>query len=205
MPETRTTHPPVLLVDDDKTGCTMMALTLREAGVKNVHTLSDSRQVLPFLQEEGASLVLLDLLMPHLSGQELLSAIRRDYPGIQVVVISGANELSLAVECMKLGALDYLNKPTEAVRLIACVKNALRINAMQGELLSLKKRMLEGSLDHPAAFEAIKYASRFLDQPCLALFDRGGFQSKLQVKALGALSDLDAAVDWLNERKAALV
>ena len=76
MPETRTTHLPVLLVDDDKTGCTMMALTLREAGVKNVHTLSDSRQVLPFLQEQGASLVLLDLLMPHLSGQELLGAIR---------------------------------------------------------------------------------------------------------------------------------
>lgn len=59
--------------------------------------------------------------------------------------------------------------------------------------------------EHPAAFEAIKYASRFLDQPCLALFDRGGLQSRLKVKVLGALSNLDAAVDWLNERKAALV
>jgi hypothetical protein len=58
---------------------------------------------------------------------------------------------------------------------------------------------------HPAAFEAIKYASRFLDQPCLALFDRGGLQAKLRVKALGPLTALDAAVDWLDERKAALV
>jgi hypothetical protein len=57
---------------------------------------------------------------------------------------------------------------------------------------------------HPAGFEAIKYTSRFLDQPCLALFDRGGLQSKLRVKALGALNKLDAAVDWLDERKAAL-
>ncbi len=57
---------------------------------------------------------------------------------------------------------------------------------------------------HPAGFEAIKYSSRFLDQPCLALFDRGGLQSKLRVKALGALNKLDAAVDWLDERKAAL-
>jgi hypothetical protein len=55
------------------------------------------------------------------------------------------------------------------------------------------------------AFEAIKYASRFLDQPCLALFDRGGLQGQLQVKALGPLNSLDAAVDWLDDPKAALV
>jgi hypothetical protein len=58
---------------------------------------------------------------------------------------------------------------------------------------------------HPAAFEAIKYSSRFLDQPCLAVFDRGGLQAQLQVKALGPLNSLDAAVDWLDERKAALL
>lgn len=58
---------------------------------------------------------------------------------------------------------------------------------------------------HPAGFEAIKYSSRFLDQPCLALFDRGGLQSKLQVKMLGTLCNLDVAVDWLDDRKAALV
>ena len=59
--------------------------------------------------------------------------------------------------------------------------------------------------EHPAAFAAIKYSSRFLDQPCLAIFDRGGLQAKLKEKALGALSNLDAAVDWLDERRAALV
>ena len=159
MPEKRTQQLPVLLVDDDTTGCSMMALTLRQAGVKNVQSISDSRQVLPFLQEQSAALVLLDMLMPHLSGQELLGAIRRDYPGIQVVVISGANELNLAVDCMKLGALDYLNKPVESNRLIACVKNALKISDVQGELLSLKRRMLEDSLDHPAAFAAFKTRS----------------------------------------------
>lgn len=59
--------------------------------------------------------------------------------------------------------------------------------------------------EHPAGFEAIKFFSRFLDQPCLALFDRGGLPARLQVEALGALSELDAAVDWLDQRKAALV
>lgn len=58
---------------------------------------------------------------------------------------------------------------------------------------------------HPANFEAIRYSSRFLDQHCLALFDRGGLSTRLQVNALGGLSQLNAAVDWLDERKAVLV
>jgi len=58
---------------------------------------------------------------------------------------------------------------------------------------------------HPAAFEAIKYSSRFIDQPCLALFDRGGMAAQVQETLLGPLGRLDAAVDWLDERKAALV
>jgi hypothetical protein len=59
--------------------------------------------------------------------------------------------------------------------------------------------------EHPAGFQAIKYSSRFVDQPCLALFDRTGLRSRLETRALGALSGLDAAVEWLDERKAALV
>ena len=58
---------------------------------------------------------------------------------------------------------------------------------------------------HPAVFEAIKYSSRFLDQPCLALFERGDLQSRIQVESLGTLSELDSAVEWLDEREAALV
>ena len=59
--------------------------------------------------------------------------------------------------------------------------------------------------EHPAGFAALKFSIRFLDQPCLALFDRAGLPARLRVKALGPLSELDAAVDWLDERKAALV
>ena len=58
---------------------------------------------------------------------------------------------------------------------------------------------------HPAAFDALKYSSRFIDQPCLALFDRGGMAAQLQERLLGPLNSLDAAVDWLDERKVELV
>jgi hypothetical protein len=58
---------------------------------------------------------------------------------------------------------------------------------------------------HPAGFEAIKYSSRFVDQPCLALFDRGGMAAQLQETLLGPLNSVETGVDWLDERKAALV
>jgi hypothetical protein len=58
---------------------------------------------------------------------------------------------------------------------------------------------------HPAGFEGVKYSSRFVDQPCLALFDRGRLQTRLKVTPLGPLLNLDAAADWLDERNAALV
>jgi hypothetical protein len=58
---------------------------------------------------------------------------------------------------------------------------------------------------HPTSFQAIKYTSRFVDQPCLALFDRGDLSAQLKVNLLGSLDELDPAIDWLHERKAALV
>ncbi len=58
---------------------------------------------------------------------------------------------------------------------------------------------------HPAQFQALKYTSRFVDQACLALFDRDGVRAKLKTKSLGPLATLDPALDWLHERQAALV
>ncbi len=58
---------------------------------------------------------------------------------------------------------------------------------------------------HPAKFDAIKFTSRFIDLPCLARFDRGGMAARLRATTLGNLKDLDVAVDWIDEREAALV
>ena len=58
---------------------------------------------------------------------------------------------------------------------------------------------------HPAGFDAIKYTSRFIDQPCLALFDRGSMAAGLRETLLGELKVLEMAADWLDEHKVALV
>jgi FixJ family two-component response regulator len=57
--------------------------------------------------------IILDLFMPHVSGQELLPRLTREYPEIPVVVMTASQEVETAVSCMKEGAFDYLVKPVE--------------------------------------------------------------------------------------------
>jgi hypothetical protein len=71
--------------------------------------------------------------------------------------------------------------------------------------ISIPQRWGLAVQQHPAAFEAIKFSSRFVNQPCLALFDRGRMTRRLGETLLGSLNDLDAAVNWLEEQGAAFV
>jgi two-component system response regulator HydG len=150
----------VLLVDDEEISSNMVVLTLRQAGIQDVTTLTDSRLVTRFLDENRVALVLLDLHMPHLSGLELLSIIRRDYTDVPVVIVTGSNELETALECMKLGALDYLVKPVESNRLVTCVKNVQNTIELQGEVAALKRHLLNDVLEKPGVFSAIITCSK---------------------------------------------
>jgi DNA-binding NtrC family response regulator len=72
-----------------------------------------------------------------------------------MIVITGSNKVSTAVECMKLGALDYMVKPVEDSRLVSGVKNALRIRELQQENTRLTSKVLDGELKNPEVFSDI--------------------------------------------------
>lgn len=71
---------PVLVVDDDEQVANLVALTLQFEGIAQVCKISDSRLVMEHLCRAGASLILLDMVMPNLSGRELLPLIRQEFP-----------------------------------------------------------------------------------------------------------------------------
>jgi DNA-binding NtrC family response regulator len=146
---------PILIVDDERAILASYDVTLRMAGFGKTATLADSREVLPFLEQNGVSIVLLDLAMPHMSGEILLPQITQTYPAVPVVVITGTDRLEVAVQCMKDGAFDFLAKPVERERLIATVRQALTFAEMNLETSSLKQRLLSGELESPGAFAAI--------------------------------------------------
>jgi DNA-binding NtrC family response regulator len=108
--------------------------------------------VIPLLTEQEVEIVLLDLRMPYIAGDELLPAIISDFPEIPVIMITGANDVETAVKCMKLGAFDYMVKPVERSRLIGGVKRALDLRELQRENRLLKAHVLSDKLEHPEVF-----------------------------------------------------
>jgi DNA-binding NtrC family response regulator len=146
---------PVLLVDDEPQALLSASVMLRTAGVKDVITVEDSREVMPLLYRQDVAVVVLDLSMPHLSGKELLHRISHEYPHIPVIIMTATNELETAVECIKSGAFDYLVKPVEKSRFISSVKRAVELCALRNEVSSLKRHLLTDRLEHEDVFAPI--------------------------------------------------
>ena len=146
---------PIFLVDDEEQALNSFEIALRSANMNHFVRCQDSRDVMPALAAGEAEVMLLDLRMPHLSGEELLLLINSDFPEIPVIVITGANDVETAVKCMKNGAFDYMVKPVEKSRLVGGVKRAVERRELQRENRLLKAHVLSDKLEHPEAFSEI--------------------------------------------------
>lgn len=151
---------PILLVDDEPQLLRSASVLLRSSGVKHVVTLDDSREVMPLLEEREIGVVVLDLAMPHVTGQELLGEIASGYPDVPVILMTATNDLDTAVQCMQGGAIDYLVKPVEKNRFVSSVTRALEIRSLREEVLSLKEHLLTEKLHQRDAFVPIVTQSK---------------------------------------------
>jgi DNA-binding NtrC family response regulator len=146
----------VLIVDDEEAWLRSLSMTLAmSGGINNVHRCSDSRKVMEILKQQKIGLVLLDLNMPHLSGEELIRMVIEEHPEIPVIVISGLNQVEIAVECMKKGAFDFFVKTVDEERLVQGVLRAIRMIDLQQENREMRSRVLNDRLEHPEAFSDI--------------------------------------------------
>jgi DNA-binding NtrC family response regulator len=160
MTETSVPHFAILLVDDEPAWLRSVSLTLARAGINNIRTCSDSREVPAILAGGEVKLVLLDLTMQHLTGEALLTMIAERHPEILTIVVSGMNQIETAVRCMKLGAFDYFVKTVEEDRLVTGVLRAIRVLELEGENRAISDRILSNGLRHPEAFVDIVTGDR---------------------------------------------
>jgi DNA-binding NtrC family response regulator len=107
------------------------------------------------LRAQPVDLAILDLTMPHISGEQLLAMIVEVDPSIPVIILSGLNQIDTAVRCTKAGAFDYFVKTVEEDRLIAGVLRALRLRDLERENRQLSSHVLHGKLTRPEAFATI--------------------------------------------------
>jgi DNA-binding NtrC family response regulator len=155
MPAQANLQRPILLVDDEPEALQGCELMLRTGGLALCMRCQDSREVMPLLAGTEVSAVLLDLTMPHLSGETLLGTILGEYPELPVIIVTGANEVETAVRCMRAGAFDYIVKPMDENRLISSVRRAVEMSEVRLEYAHFKRRVLANELEYPEAFADI--------------------------------------------------
>jgi len=146
---------PILLVDNEPDILFSASMTLSDALRNQVLTENDAREVLPLLEKQEVAVIILDLNMPEIIGQELLQRITCEYPHLPVLILTAAATVDTAVECVKSGAFDYLLKPVENRRLVTSIQRALDVRRLRGEINFLKGHLLEGELQQEAAFAFI--------------------------------------------------
>lgn len=192
---------PLLLVDDEPSWLHSLAFTLEySGGITNLQSCADSRELIGMLRCQKYSLILLDLVMPHVAGEDLLVQIGQECPEVPVIVLSGLNQLETAVRCMKLGAFDYYVKTTEPDRLLAGIHHALKMSGLQRENRELASRLLRRELRHPEAFAAMttrspqleavfRYLEAIADSPApLLILGEAGTGKRLAAEALCRLA-----------------
>ena len=146
---------PVLVVDDDEGLLLSIKATLVSAGIPEPALISDSRKVMDHVRSHPFQLVLLDLMMPHIGGMELLEEIKSQFPDAECVIVSAIDEVATAVHAMSLGASDYLVKPLNSEKLIALVKRTLEKYNLKNDLARLGRKKVFSNLKHPDAFSQL--------------------------------------------------
>jgi len=143
---------PVLVVDDDEGLLLSIKATLVSSGLPEPALISDSRGVMDLVRNQRFELILLDLMMPHLSGMEVLKDIKEEFPDIACVIVSAMDDVESAVKCMSLGASDYLVKPLNSEKLIVVVNRTLKKQNLQHELELFGGKKVFSDLKNPEAF-----------------------------------------------------
>lgn len=146
---------PVLVVDDDEGLLLSIKATLVSAGLPEPALVSDSRRVMDLVSEHDFQLILLDLMMPHLSGMDVLRKIKEQSVNVECVIVSAIDDVTSAVKAMSLGASDYLVKPLNSDKLVALVNRTLEKHTVQNELQRLGSKKVFSNLKNPEAFADI--------------------------------------------------
>jgi DNA-binding NtrC family response regulator len=113
----------VLLVDDEEAFVNTLAQRLKMREL-NVNTVYDGEQALSIVKSQEPDVMVLDLKMPGLHGMDVLKEIRKAYPNMQVIILTGHGTEKDEEEARRLGGFDFLRKPADIDTLVGKIKEA---------------------------------------------------------------------------------
>jgi DNA-binding NtrC family response regulator len=185
----------ILLVDDDERLGTAVAKVLTGEGYR-VHTATSGHEALAVLKQQGAVLVLSDLRLPDLDGIALLKEVRELSPEVEVVMITGHGSIERAVEAIKLGAYDFIEKPLDSATLLRTVAKALEKQRLTSENRRLRRQLhqrrgIEGLIGDSPGMKAVRQVIRQIAPTNINVLIQGesGTGKEIAANALHELSD----------------
>ncbi|MEZ4288664.1 MAG: response regulator, partial [Polyangiales bacterium] len=130
----------LLIVDDENANLESLR-RIFERETCRVHTANGARQALEICRQQPIHVVLTDLMMPTMSGMELVRALQTVAPNTEVVVMTAFGTVEKAVEAMRAGAYDFVEKPLKRMQIVKAVKKAAERFELAEENRHLKKEL----------------------------------------------------------------
>ena len=132
--------PRILVADDEKNIRRSMQMILSSEGYP-VRLAENAREALGLLKKEAPEIIFLDVMLPDQDGLSLLPEIKSNYPGTEIIMISGHANLSMAVEATRAGAYDFLEKPLQKEKILLTIRHLLEKQKLQKQYETLEKEM----------------------------------------------------------------
>lgn len=138
-------NPKILVVDDELPVCKSMASVLENQGYF-VDTAFSGEEALKKDEEIKPDIIIADLMMPGMSGMDLLKTVREKRPEIIIIMVTGYPSIKSAVQAIKLGAFDYISKPFTPNELRSLVSRALERKRLSADVVSTTEKDIEISI-----------------------------------------------------------
>ena len=146
----------IIIVDDEPTVVMVVERYLHLAGYRHLVTTTDSKAAISVITHERPDIVLLDIMMPEVSGIEVLEQLRdnKSFKRLPVIVLTASSDRELKDKCLDLQVTDFLNKPVDQHDLLPRVRNALTVKAYQDHLANSAKKLEDEVKKRTAELEA---------------------------------------------------
>jgi len=181
----------ILFVDDEKNVLRSLERAFID-GKYEILTASSGKEALKRLSSETVDLVISDLFMPELEGVGLMHAVKELYPSLPFIIMTAQGSIGSAVEAMKQGAMDYLEKPLDPQILDVAVRRALEFGRLSGENAQFREDFRERFSFHnivtqsPSMRQALELVARVAASPktTVSLTGESGTGKELLARAI---------------------
>ncbi len=183
----------ILIIDDEPNIRSVLKDRLEANGYQVIQA-PDGKEGLKLTESTEPDLILLDLQMPKMDGIEVLDRLKKKFPEIIVIVLTGHGSIGLAVEAMKLGAFNFITKPCQSDHIIVAIQKALdkkglieQNRYLREELDSQYKMVIGESIEMQNIMEIVRQAAN--TKTTILIFGESGTGKQLLSRAIHNISD----------------